>query len=350
MEVHFSGMDARRPDAIAALRGLLPSLARPFVPGGSVGIKLHWGEIGNESYLEPVYAREIAGWLTGGGYRPFVFDTSVLYSGGRRTAKDALETAARHGFTEAFLGCPVVIADGMDGRDVVDLPAGYKHFETVQVADIVSKTDGFVIFSHFKGHLASGFGGAIKNLSMGFASRAQKQRMHADVKPALKEKKCIQCGICVDVCPSGAARMEAGAYPTFDLAACIGCAQCIAQCPELALKILWGGDHEVFQEKLVETAAAVWRAIAGRTVLINALIRISAECDCLPGKAEIIAADLGFTGGADPVALDADSVSRVGAEVIARAHPALNWQVQFAHARAIGFGDAGTSAIPGRRR
>ena len=57
------------------------------------------------------------------------------------------------------------------------------------------------------------------------------------------------------------------------------------------------------------------------------------------GKAEIIAADLGFAGGADPVALDADSVARVGAEVIARAHPALNWQVQFAHARAIGFGD-----------
>jgi len=341
MEIRFRGLDNVQPDAVAALRDLLSSLPRPFAPGGSVGVKLHWGEIGNESYLEPVYAREIVRWLAAGGFRPFVFDTSVLYSGGRRTARDALETAARHGFTEAYLGCPVVIADGQDGRDVVDIPAGYPHFETVQVADVVEKADGFVVFSHFKGHLASGFGGAIKNLSMGFASRAQKQRMHADVKPALKEKKCIQCGICVEVCPTGAARMEADAVPTYDLEVCIGCAQCIAQCPELALRILWGEDNDLFQEKLVETAAAVWRRIGNRTVLINALLRISAECDCLPGKAETIAPDLGFTGGADPVALDADSVARVGAEVLSRAHPALNWQVQFAHARKIGFGDAG---------
>jgi len=320
-----------------SLRKLLTALGNPFSPGQKVGIKIHWGERGSSGFLHPHYTREIARWLRESGAEPLVFDTTVLYSGGRRSAEDSLKTAAKHGFTEEYLGCPVRIGDG-EGRDVEEIPSGFKHFPAVQVGSILRELGGFVIFSHFKGHLASGFGGAIKNVSMGIASRAQKQRMHADVKPALKEKKCIQCGICVDVCPSGAARMEAGAYPTFDLDACIGCAQCIAQCPELALKILWGEDHEVFQEKLVETAAAVWRAIAGRTVLINALIRISAECDCLPGKAEIIAADIGFTGGADPVALDADSVSRVGAEVIARAHPSLNWQVQFAHARKIGFG------------
>ena len=196
MKIHFCGFDKRTPmrsprcaDCFRRSRAPLSRAAR-WASNST-------GEIGNESYLDPVYTREIVRWLTGGGFRPFVFDTSVLYSGGRRTAKDALETAAQHGYTEAFLGCPVMIADGMDGRDVVDIPAGYTHFETVQVADVVRKADGFVIFSHFKGHLAAGFGGAIKNLSMGFASRAQKQRMHADVKPALKEKKCIRCGICV---------------------------------------------------------------------------------------------------------------------------------------------------------
>jgi uncharacterized Fe-S center protein len=302
-----------------------------------VGIKLHWGEQGNKSYLDPAYAREVASWLSSKGCRPFVFDTSVLYSGGRRSGKDSLETARRHGFTEEFLGCPVVIADGLDGRDVVDLEAGYKHFKTAQVTSLVEKTDGFLIFSHFKGHLASGFGGAVKNISMGFASRAQKQRMHADVRPILNRKKCTKCGVCVEVCPTGAASIDEGEYPAYDLEVCIGCAQCIAQCPEMALRILWGADNTAFQEKLVETAAAVWKKIAGRTVLVNALIKISAECDCLPGNADIIAPDIGFLAGTHPLAIDAESLKRVGPDIITRAHPGLPWQRQFSYAQEIGF-------------
>lgn len=337
MDIRFEKSDGTQSGAISALRAILANLEHPFAKGGSVGIKLHWGEKGNHSFLEPVYAREIVDWLVSKGYKPFIFDTSVLYSGGRRSGKDSLETAARHGFTQEYLGCPVVIADGLDGRDVADIPADYKHFKTAQVTSLVENTEGFVIFSHFKGHLASGFGGAIKNISMGFASRAQKQRMHADVKPILSKKKCTRCGICTEVCPTGAAAITEGEYPTYDLEACIGCAQCIAQCPEMALKILWGGDHEAFQEKLIETAAAVWRLISDRTVLINALIRISAECDCLPGKAEIIAGDIGFLSGSHPVDIDNESVSRVGAGVLTKAHAYLPWQRQFSYASEIGF-------------
>ena len=337
MTMHFTPADGTREGAVAALKDLLAELEIPFPDGSSVGIKLHWGERGNHSFLEPFYAREIVQWLASRNCRPFIFDTSVLYSGGRRTGKDSLDTAASHGFTVDFLGCPVIIADGMDGRDVIDLPAGYKHFETAQVASLTEKTDGFIIFSHFKGHLASGFGGAIKNISMGFASRAQKQRMHSDVKPILSRRKCTRCGVCVDVCPTGAAQIVEDEYPTYDEQACIGCAQCIAQCPEMALRILWGSDNNAFQEKLIETAAAVWKIIGSRTVLINALIRISAECDCLPGNVDIIADDIGFIGGTHPVAIDAESVSRVGDAVITNAHPHLSWQRQFSYAEEIGF-------------
>lgn len=316
---------------------LLEGMDAPFAPGSRVGIKLHWGERGNRSFLDPAYAREIVRWLQAKGMSPFVFDTTVLYSGGRRLAKDALETAFSHGFTEEYLGCPVVIADGMDGLDVVDLEVGLKHFSTVQVASVVHKAQGFVVFSHFKAHLASGFGGAIKNLSMGFASRAQKQRMHADVKPILNRGRCTKCGVCVKVCPTQAARMEEGEYPTYDTDTCIGCAQCIAQCPVVALRILWGDDHVSFQEKLVETAFAVWKAIADRCILINALVKISAECDCLPGKLELIAPDMGFVAGRHPVTIDEESVRRVGADVITKAHPYLPWQRQFSYAVEIGF-------------
>ncbi len=309
----------------------------PFHPGDRIGIKLHWGERGNRSFLPPDYAKIAVDWILKHGGRPFLFDTTVLYSGSRRNGRDSLATASRHGYSEEYLGCPVLIADGLDGRDVISIQAGYRHFETVQVADIFSKADGFLIFSHFKGHLASGFGGAVKNLSMGFASRAQKQRMHADVSPALEESRCTKCGVCVSVCPVGAACMEEGSFPTYDLETCIGCAQCIGACPEVALRILWDTDMTVFQEKLVETAAAVWRMIEGRTFLINALLNITVDCDCLPGKNPLIAPDAGFITGIHPIAIDKESLRVVGPEPFDRAHPGVPWRRQFSYAREIGF-------------
>jgi uncharacterized Fe-S center protein len=319
------------------LRQLLDGLRKPFPSGSSVGIKLHWGERGNHSFLHPRYAREIVRWLRGVGMRPFVFDTTVLYSGGRRTAADSLKTAADHGFTEGYLDCPVLIGDGPDGRDVMDLPAGGRHFPTVQAAAIIRKTDGFVLFSHFKGHIESGFGGAIKNLSMGFASRAQKQRMHADAHPRLIAGKCTRCGLCVEVCPSGAAFLPPDAKPTYDLKACVGCSQCIALCPQMALKIIWRTDVKDFQERLVETAAAVWKEIGGKSLVINALLQITADCDCMPGTHPLIAEDFGFIAGTHPLAVDEASIRQTGAELFDRAHEGLPWKRQFTYAREIDF-------------
>jgi uncharacterized protein len=245
-------------DKPETLRHLLDAIRTPFRDGDRIGIKIHWGERGNRSFLQPAYTVEIIRWLQKSGLAPFVFDTTVLYSGGRRTGTDSLRTAAEHGFTESYLGCPVLIADGLDGRDVVDISANYRHFSKVQVARIIHKADGFIVFSHFKGHLESCFGGAIKNISMGFASRAQKQRMHAEARPILIPGKCTRCGFCVDVCPEGAAVLPAGSDPVYDLKTCMGCSQCIALCPQTALKIFWETDVNVFLEKLVETAAHSW--------------------------------------------------------------------------------------------
>ena len=266
-----------------------------------------------------------------------MFDTTVLYSGGRHTAHDSLKTAADHGYTADFLGCPILIADGEDGRDVVSIPAGYKHFKTVQVGDVFDKAKGFVIFSHFKGHMVSLFGGSIKNISMGFSSRAQKQRMHSDYHPVLVRKKCSRCGTCISICPTKAASISRADYPTFDLTKCIGCAQCIALCPDAALQIFWNSDVTVFQEKLEETAAAVWKKIRRKSVVINALLNITAECDCLPGKNPVIAPDYGFIGGYHPVELDAESLKITGPAILEKAHPGIPWQRQFSYAREIGF-------------
>ena len=324
-------------NSVESLRSLIRGLSTPFTPGQSVGIKLHWGEKANESFLHPRYAREIVRWLQKTGCRPFVFDTTVLYSGGRRTGTDSLNTAKEHGYTEEYLGCPVRIGDGQDGREIIELPGGYRHFQSVQAAAIVHKADGFVIFSHFKGHLESSFGGAIKNISMGMASRAQKQRMHADSHPILNAKRCNRCGLCAEVCPTGAAVLPPEGNPVYDLEACIGCSQCIALCPQLALKIFWDTDIAAFQERLVETAAAIWRVIASKTIIVNALIRIVAECDCLPGSHPIIAEDFGFVGGHHPVTVDEASIRQTGAEPFDHAHAHIPWRRQFSYAREIGF-------------
>jgi hypothetical protein len=312
-------------------------MTMPFEKGNSIGIKIHWGEIGSKYFLSPVYTREIVGWLKKENIKPFVFDTTVLYSGGRRDGSESLRTAAKHGFTEDFLGCEVKIGDGLDGKNIADIAAGFKHFDTVQVGKVVKEADGFVILSHFKGHLEAAFGGSVKNISMGFASRAQKQRMHADAKPKLIKNNCIKCGECVDVCPSGAATMVEDNLPIYDLVKCIGCAQCIAMCPEAALEIVWNTDIKIFQEKLIETAAAVWKIIQNKTIIINALIDVVAECDCMPGSHHKIAEDKGFIGSYHPILADMESVKLIGAASIDNAHPNIPWKRQFEYAREIGF-------------
>jgi uncharacterized Fe-S center protein len=103
------------------------------------------------------------------------------------------------------------------------------------------------------------------------------------------------------------------------------------------LKILWDTDDRVFQEKLVETAAAVWKMIAGKTILINACIRITAECDCWPGHNPVIAPDYGFIGGYHPLIVDEASLKKVGRSPFEKTHPGVNWERQFSYAREIGM-------------
>jgi len=95
-EIVFERLSNAHRPYVAELRRLLEKMEAPFRGGDRVGIKLHWGERGNRSFLPPDYAREIAHWLKEAGASPFLFDTTVLYSGGRRKAEDSLQTAAEH--------------------------------------------------------------------------------------------------------------------------------------------------------------------------------------------------------------------------------------------------------------
>lgn len=333
----FFAPSRKKNEHFVALKKILSALEPKFSKNSLVGIKVHWGERGNRTFLEPEYAKLIANWVENAGGKPFVFDTTVLYSGGRRNAIDSLMTALEHKYTAEYLGCPVVIADGLDGKDIVSIDAGYKHFKSVEVARVIEYADAFVIFSHLTGHVESGVGACIKNISMGFSSRAQKQRIHSDAHPVLKEQRCVKCGTCADVCPAGAVDFRAGNYPLFDLRKCIGCAQCIAMCPSVALKIFWETDHKDFQEKLVETASAVWRIIRDKSVLVNAGIKITGECDCMSTELSVILDDIGFWAGYDPVAVDWAAFEPI-AQKIDELYPHLPWRWGLEYAEKIGMG------------
>jgi len=105
----------------------------------------------------------------------------------------------------------------------------------------------------------------------------------------------------------------------------------------VALRIFWESDDRVFQEKLVETAAAVWKMIKGRAIFINACLKITAECDCWPGHNPVIAADYGFVGGETPLQVDAACLEQIGTAPFEKTHPGVNWRHQLAYARQLGL-------------
>ena len=164
-------------------------------------IKIHFGEPGNLSFLRPNYAKVVVDTVAAQGGRPFLTDCNTLYVGRRKHALEHITAAYENGFSPFSTGCHIIIADGLKGTDeaYVTVPGG----ELVQEAKIgkaLMDADIVISLNHFKGHEATGFGGAIKNIGMGGGSRAGKMEMHHDGKPHISERKCIGCGACNSVC------------------------------------------------------------------------------------------------------------------------------------------------------
>lgn len=144
-------------------------------------IKIHFGEPGNLSFLRPNYAKVVVDTVAAQGGRPFLTDCNTLYVGRRKHALEHITAAYENGFSPFSTGCHIIIADGLKGTDeaYVTVPGG----ELVQEAKIgkaLMDADIVISLNHFKGHEATGFGGAIKNIGMGGGSRAGKMEMHHD--------------------------------------------------------------------------------------------------------------------------------------------------------------------------
>lgn len=156
-----------------------------------VAIKMHFGELGNISYLRPNYARAIVDVVKEQGGKPFLTDCNTMYPGSRKNALEHLECAWENGFTPLSVGCPVIIGDGLKGTDDIEVPVvGGRYVKNAKIGHAIMDADVFISLTHFKGHEMVGFGGVMKNIGMGCGSRAGKTEQHSSGKPQIDVDKC----------------------------------------------------------------------------------------------------------------------------------------------------------------
>lgn len=309
-EVYF--LPARKTSRPGCFRELLREVrsGEELRPTDILAVKLHPGEEGNTSYVRPEDAAEVIQAFRPGTDRVFLTDTTVLYPGRRRNAPDYLGLAREHGFGLPDTP-PFVVADGLRGESAVKVttPDGF-HAEEAHIASLVSTADAMLVISHFKGHLLTGFGGALKNLGMGCASRAGKLYQHSSVKPVIKTEKCTACGICASHCHVDAITVTE--YADIDRNKCTGCGECLGRCPEGAVRVSWDQDMDVFMRRMVEYA---WAAISVSNPLlyVNFVNSVVPDCDCMQDTGPAFVDDIGVLASTDPVAVDRASLDLVTA-------------------------------------
>lgn len=320
-------------------------------------IKIHFGELGNLAYLRPNYAKTVVDIVKELGGKPFLTDCNTLYVGSRKNALDHLESAYINGFSPFSTGCHILIADGLKGTDDALVPVeGGEYVKEAKIGRAVMDADIIISLNHFKGHEATGFGGALKNLGMGCGSRAGKMEMHSSGKPSVNADLCIGCGACAKICAHDAPVIT-NKIAAIDHNKCVGCGRCIGVCPKDAVEPASDEANDILNCKIAEYTKAV---IDGRPNFhISLVIDISPNCDCHAENDLPIVPDVGMFASFDPVALDIACADAVNAQPIIHGsildehchehsheghdhfhmnHPETNWKSCIAHAKKLGLG------------
>lgn len=326
--------------------------------GKFVAIKMHFGELGNMAYLRPQYAKVVADLVKEQGGMPFLTDCNTLYPGSRKHALEHMDCANLNGFNTTTTGCQIIIGDGLRGTDDVEVPVkNGEYIKKAKIGRAIMDADVFISLAHFKGHEATGFGGAIKNIGMGCGSRAGKMEQHSSGKCIVKEELCRGCRKCAKECGSNAITYENNkAHIHKDL--CKGCGRCIGVCSYDAIRNEQWDAGDLLDRKMAEYAQAV---VQDRPCFhINIVRDISPNCDCHGENDAPILPDQGMFASFDPVALDqacADACLKAAplpnsqlADNLAKPdwhhhhdnfldnNPNIHWKETLEHAEKIGMG------------
>lgn len=210
---------------------------------GRVAVKVHSGETGNQNFLRPDFWKELIDYVGG-----TVTETNTAYEGTRNTTEKHLKTVKEHGWSELF---PFDLLDA-EGEDMVlEIPDG-KRIKKNFVGKNTKNYDSLLVLSHFKGHPMGGYGGALKQLSIGMASSYGKAYIH------------------------GAGEVEK----------------------------IWTADHDSFLESMADAAKSVVSYFGGEAVYINVMKNMSVDCDCCAVAEDPCMGDIGMLISLDPVAID----------------------------------------------
>ena len=215
---------------------------------GNVAVKMHSGEKGNKNYLRPEFVKDVINYVHG-----TVVECNTAYEGARNSTEKHLELIKEHEWEKYF---PFDLLD-REGPDMeLDIPSG-KVLKKNYVGKDLAKYDSLLVLSHFKGHVMGGYGGALKQLSIGCASSAGKTLIHTAGKETDQTK-------------------------------------------------LWDNlpEQDKFLEAMADAASSVVDYFKGNAVYINVMKNISVDCDCDGNASAPCMQDIGILASLDPVAID----------------------------------------------
>ena len=363
-KVYFT--DFRTPYGGDTMPGKLKKLIRKAgiaqlnLEGQFVAIKIHFGELGNVSYLRPNYARAVVDVVKELGGKPFLTDCNTLYPGSRKNALEHLYCAWENGFTPLTVGCPILIGDGLKGTDDIEVPVrGGEYVKNAKIGRAVMDADVIISMTHFKGHETTGFGGALKNLGMGCGSRAGKKEQHNNGKAYIQQEICRGCRRCMRECANNGLVFDPETRKMHvDKEHCVGCGRCVGACNFDAIDFEDPNSNQMLNYRIAEYAKAV---VDGRPQFhISLVMDISPNCDCHVENDAPILPDVGMFASFDPLALDQACVdacmaapplpnSQLGDHMAApgfvdhhdhflNSNPESEWKSCLAHAEKIGLG------------
>jgi uncharacterized protein len=221
----------------------------------------------------------------------------------------------------------------------VELKIERGNMEKALIANELYQADSIVFINHFKGHMFSGFGGAMKNISMGCATRDGKEAMHSRIKPRIKPGVCKACGECVKLCLSSALALVDGRI-SLDADKCRGCGVCVHHCKRKVLYVQWSECMDNFQQNLCDYCYAVVKN--KKLTCITFLNHVTKECDCVGTPQKPYMDNIGILAGDDPLAVDQASVDMInrefGSDFCRHIFPHIDYTTQLAYAEKIGIG------------
>lgn len=209
---------------------------------GKVAVKVHSGEVGNQNFLRPDFMKPVIERVKG-----TIVECNTAYEGKRNTTKEHWETMKLHGWTDI---AKVDIMDE-DGEFALPVKNGF-HLDVNYVGDHLKNYDSMLVLSHFKGHPMGGFGGALKNISIGIASSHGKAYIHGVKVP----------------------------------------------------ENIWTADHDSFLECMADSASTIVDYFKDNILFINVMCNMSVDCDCCAVAEDPAIQDIGILCSSDPVALD----------------------------------------------